>query len=252
MIALSRVYGLIFYPKDHSNWPTLASFLPSPSHQAHLPNCSARRAKLRSLSDTRDEWHKFRIPKKIDGVSYAPEPFKKKENLGVSKLGFPTQMNHFLGSITNARAPNHLYWHQGRPEMVRSAMQSWQGGTKTSSRRTAGSWDWRIGTCNCSCLTWDLDSQIQIVSSINLSSSAFSKFGIYMKLRESSIFPNIFPSMKLKSSTQTPKPWTVPQPEGVAVAILLRLRFARDCHTSEGTAGHGGIALDKARHQALR
>ena len=111
---------------------------------------------------------------------------------------------------------------------------------------------WRIGTCNCTAWLGIWDSQIQIVSSINLSSSALSKFGIYMKLRESSIFPNIFPSMKLKSSTQTPKPWTFPQPEGVAVAILLRLRFARDCHTSEGTAGHGGIALDKARNQALR
>ena len=125
-------------------------------------------------------------------------------------------------------------------------MQSSQGGTKTSIHRLeqlgVGLKD---GNLQLDYLTWDLDSQIQIVSSINLSSTALAKFGTYMNLGESSIFPDIFfPSMKgLKSSAQTPRPWTFPQPEDVAVVILLRLRFARDCHTSEGTAGHGGIAL---------
>lgn len=44
---------------------------------------------------------------KIDEVSYAREPLKKNE-LGSFAIGVSTQMKHFPGSITNARAPNHL------------------------------------------------------------------------------------------------------------------------------------------------
>ena len=147
-----------FWPKgpiaiDLPRHPSFPHHPVKPTYQTAAPGAqSCARCLTREMSDTNSG-----IPK-IDGVSYASAPFKKKENLGVSKLGFLLKSTTFSVSITNAWAPNHLYWHQGRPEMVRSAMQSWQGGTKTSSRRTAGSSVVGLKDRNLQlgCLTWDL------------------------------------------------------------------------------------------------
>ena len=125
-----------------------------PTYQTAAPGAqSCARCLTREMSDTNSG-----IPKKLMEFPMHLNHLRKRRTWEFRNWGFLLKWTAFSVSITNARAPNHLYWHQGRPEMVRSAMQSSQGGTKTSSRRTAGSWVVGLKDRNLQlgCLTWDL------------------------------------------------------------------------------------------------